>query len=75
MSRSTIHGSSGYSSSPTRWTTSGCSDRVEAMLDGIDALVEGRLFGHPETVRLWNRAMRELAAVMAREAEGDQGCR
>jgi hypothetical protein len=42
------------------------------MLDGIDALVEGRLFGHPETVRLWNRAMRELAAVMAQEAEGDR---
>jgi hypothetical protein len=42
---------------------------VEAMLDGIDALVEGRLFGHPETVRLWNRAMRELAAVMAQEAD------
>jgi hypothetical protein len=41
------------------------------MLDGIDALVEGRLFGHPETVRLWNRAMRELAQEMAREAEGD----
>jgi hypothetical protein len=41
------------------------------MLDGIDSLVEGRMFGHPETVRLWNRAMRELAAVMAQEAEGD----
>jgi len=40
------------------------------MLDGIDALVEGRLFGHPETVRLWRRAMRELAVAMVEEAEG-----
>ena len=39
------------------------------MLDGIAALVEGRLFGHPETVALWNRAMRELAAAMSKEAE------
>jgi|GEM_PF-5735479 len=39
------------------------------MLDGIDALVEGRLFGHPETTALWRRAMRQLAAVMAEEAD------
>jgi hypothetical protein len=39
------------------------------MLDGIDALVEGRLFGHPETIALWRRAMRQLAAVMAEEAK------
>lgn len=45
------------------------------MLDGIDALVEGRLFGHPDTMALWRRAMRQLAAEMAREAEGDQGWR
>jgi len=39
------------------------------MLDGIDAIVEGRLFGHSETIELWRRAMRELAAAMTEEAD------
>ena len=69
MSRSMTRDRYDCSSSRTRRTTSGSSERVEAMLDGIDALVEGRMFGHPETVALWRRAMRELAVAMTEEAD------